>query len=135
MSLIKRLHHSSLLVSDLAAARAFYEGILDLQPSDIRPPMAFDGIWYEIGEQQIHLLALPSPEAGLERPKHGGRDRHTALIVHDFAELVARLEKTATPFTYSQSGRRALFCRDPDGNALEFIEESPSAAAHPIQEK
>jgi catechol 2,3-dioxygenase-like lactoylglutathione lyase family enzyme len=123
MSLITRLHHSSLLVSDLAAARAFYESILELQPSDLRPPMGFDGVWYEIGEQQIHLLALPSPDAGLDRPIHGGRDRHTALIVSDLDALAARLEKTGRFFTYSQSGRRALFCRDPDGNALEFIEE------------
>lgn len=121
MSIIKRLHHASLLVSDLAASRAFYEGVLDLQPSNLRPPMAFDGVWYEIGEQQIHLLALPSPEAGLERPKHGGRDRHTALIVNDFDELIARLDKADVPYTFSQSGRRALFCRDPDGNALELM--------------
>jgi len=25
-------------------------------------------------------------------------------------------------FTLSQSGRSALFCRDPDGNALEFVQ-------------
>ena len=24
--------------------------------------------------------------------------------------------------TVSRSGRKAVFCRDPDGNALEFIE-------------
>jgi catechol 2,3-dioxygenase-like lactoylglutathione lyase family enzyme len=121
MSIIKQLHHSSLLVSDLAASRAFYEGIFGLVPSDSRPPMKFDGVWYEIGEQQIHLLALPSPEAGLQRPEHGGRDRHTALLVHDFDELIARLQKAGVPHTFSQSGRRALFCRDPDGNALELI--------------
>lgn len=121
MSIIKSLHHASMLVADLAAARAFYEGVLDLQPSDLRPPMRFDGVWYEIGEQQIHLLALPSPEEGLERPEHGGRDRHTALLVNDFDELIARLEQAQVPFTFSQSGRRALFCRDPSGNALELI--------------
>jgi catechol 2,3-dioxygenase-like lactoylglutathione lyase family enzyme len=121
MSFIKCLHHASLLVSDLAVSRAFYEGIFDLRPSNLRPPMAFDGVWYEIGEQQIHLLALPNPEQGLERPKHGGRDRHTALVVNDFEELIARLEKAGIPYTFSQSGRRALFCRDPDGNAFELM--------------
>lgn len=29
---------------------------------------------------------------------------------------------TGIPYTRSRSGRTALFCRDPDGNALEFIE-------------
>ncbi|MGR8933480.1 MAG: VOC family protein [Gammaproteobacteria bacterium] len=122
MSIIKRLHHASLLVSDLAAARVFYEDFLGLKPSDLRPPMAFDGVWYEIGEQQIHLLALPSPEAGLVRPKHGGRDRHTALLVYDLDDVIERLEQAGIPYSLSKSGRRALFCRDPDGNAFELLE-------------
>lgn len=121
MSLINRLHHASLIVSNLKAARTFYEGILGLQPSSLRPPLPFDGVWYEIGEQQIHLLELPNPDAGREPPAHGGRDRHTALLVNDLDELIARLEKAGIPYTHSQSGRRALFCRDPEGNALEFM--------------
>lgn len=121
MRFIKSLHHASVLVSDLAAARAFYEGVLGLAPSDKRPVLQYDGVWYEIGEQQIHLLALPSPEEGLQRPEHGGRDRHTALLVHDFDELIAHLDKLGVHYTLSHSGRRALFCRDPDGNALELI--------------
>jgi glyoxylase I family protein len=32
------------------------------------------------------------------------------------------LEKAEIKFTRSKSGRRAMFCRDPDANALEFIE-------------
>lgn len=121
MPIVTRFHHASLLVADLAAARAFYEGILELQPSPTRPPMNFDGIWYDIGEQQIHLLVLPNPEAGLSRPEHGGRDRHIALGVDDWEELIARLEKAGIPYTLSRSGRRALFCRDPDDNTLELI--------------
>ena len=31
------------------------------------------------------------------------------------------LEKEGIDYTMSRSGRQALFCRDPDGNALEFI--------------
>ncbi len=83
--------------------------------------MSFDGVWYDIGDQQIHLLVVPNPDAGAVRPAHGGRDRHNAFIVNDFEELIARLEKAGIPYTMSQSGRRALFCRDPDGNAFEFM--------------
>ncbi len=83
--------------------------------------MSFDGVWYDLGEQQIHLLVVPNPDALAIRPAHGGRDRHTALTVNDFDELKSRLEKAGIPFTLSQSGRRALFCRDPDGNAFEFM--------------
>ncbi|MGF1643020.1 MAG: VOC family protein, partial [Thiotrichales bacterium] len=51
-----------------------------------------------------------------------GRDRHTALWVRDLAELQERLVAAGIPFTRSQSGRDAVFCRDPDGNGVELIQ-------------
>lgn len=118
---ITRLLHATVLVADLARARAFYEGVLGLSPNPLRPSMAFDGAWYDIGACQIHLMCLPNPEIGLARPEHGGRDRHLALAVSDMAELKARLDRAGVAYTTSQSGRHALFCRDPDDNALEFV--------------
>lgn len=121
--MILGIHHASLLTSDLARSRAFYEGVLGLLPAADRPQMSFDGVWYDIAAgQQIHLLALPDPEAGLSRPAHGGRDRHIALAVKELAALKVRLDAAGVAYTVSQSGRQALFCRDPDGNALEFID-------------
>lgn len=114
--------HASLLVSDLARARAFYEGVLGLAPSSARPSMSFDGVWYEIGAQQIHLLALPDPGRDVPRPQHGGRDRHTALAVADINDAGTALERAGVPYTPSRSGRPALFCRDPDGNVLELVQ-------------
>ena len=122
MNLITRLLHASLLVEDLARARIFYEEVLGLIASPDRPEMGFSGVWYDIGACQIHLLCLPNPEAGLARPEHGGRDRHIALAVTDIAQLKARLDNADVAYTLSRSGRPALFCRDPDGNALEFVE-------------
>ena len=121
--MILGIHHASLLTTDLAKSRRFYEDVLGLTVSPNRPTMSFDGVWYEITPtQQIHLLFLANPEAGLQRPAHGGRDRHVALIVSDLGKLVERLNMAGLAFTLSQSGRRAVFCRDPDGNALEFME-------------
>ena len=122
MRLVTQLLHASLLVEDMPRARNFYEGLLGLSASQSRPALAFDGVWYDIGACQIHLLCLPSPETGLVRPEHGGRDRHVALAVADFAALMARLDGAGVTYTLSSSGRQALFCRDPDGNALEFVE-------------
>jgi catechol 2,3-dioxygenase-like lactoylglutathione lyase family enzyme len=116
------IHHASLLTGDLAKARAFYEGVLGLQPDPNRPQMSFDGVWYNIApNQQIHLLALPNPEAGLLRPAHGGRDRHVAFAATDLDKLIACFDAAGIAYTQSQSGRRAVFCRDPDQNALEFM--------------
>lgn len=120
--MIKGILHATFLTSDLTRSRAFYEGILGLQPDPNRPAMSYEGVWYDVAvNQQLHLMLLPNPDAGLQRPTHGGRDRHVALAVSDLVGLVERLEQEGIAYTLSQSGRDALFCRDPDGNALEFI--------------
>lgn len=122
MAEIVSLLHASLMVADLARARAFYEGVLGLDPSSARPEMSFDGVWYEVGQSQIHLINLPNPDPVDGRPEHGGRDRHTALGVAGWEDLKTRLDGAEVSYTLSRSGRRALFVRDPDGNALELIE-------------
>jgi len=122
---ITGLLHATFLVTDLVRSRAFYEGVLGLSPDVARPDLGFPGVWYGVGVGlQIHLMQLPNPETGLQRPVHGGRDRHVALAVSDFDSLVQKLEAAGVDYTLSRSGRRALFCRDPDDNALEFISVS-----------
>ncbi len=121
MSLVLALRHVSLLVADLPRARRFYEGILGLAPNPDRPEMSFTGLWYDVGDTQIHLMCLPNPELGLTRPAHGGRDRHVAFTASNIDLLASRLDAAGISYTVSQSGRAALFCRDPDDNALEFV--------------
>ena len=124
--MITGILHTTFLTSDLPRARTFYEGVLGLRVNPNRPNLGFDGIWYDVpGNQQIHLMLLPDPEAGLVRPTHGGSDRHVALAVSDFEKLIAQLKEADVTYTLSKSGRRALFCRDPDQNALEFISAQP----------
>jgi glyoxylase I family protein len=116
------LHHVSLVVSDTARALAFYRDVLGLEVMATRPALAFDGAWLQLGDRQLHLLELPNPDPVDGRPAHGGRDRHTAITVSDLAAFATRLEQAGMPFTRSRSGREALFCRDPDGNAWELIQ-------------
>jgi len=122
---ITGLLHATFLVADLGRAAAFYEDVLGLPPDAGRPDLGFPGVWYGVGTgQQIHLMQVPNPETGLQRPAHGGRDRHVALAVSDFDALVRKLDAAGVAYTLSRSGRRALFCRDPDDNALEFVSAS-----------
>jgi catechol 2,3-dioxygenase-like lactoylglutathione lyase family enzyme len=119
------LLHCTFLTADLNRSSQFYESVLGLLPNQNRPDLGFPGVWYDVGAtQQIHLMQLPNPEQGLQRPLHGGRDRHVALGVSDLQALMARLEKEGIPYSLSKSGRSALFCRDPDDNALEFVKVS-----------
>jgi len=120
-----QVHHVSLVVADTERALAFYRDVMGLAVEPARPDLGFPGAWLTLeGGAQIHLLELPNPDPVTGRPAHGGRDRHLALTVADLDALVAALDRARVPFTRSRSGRRALFCRDPDGNALELIERA-----------
>ena len=119
---IQRIAHISLLVADTAAALRFYRDLLGLKVDPSRPDLGYPGAWLTVADQEIHLLEMPNPDPVAGRPAHGGRDRHVALYVRGLAELRSRLSSAQVPFTMSKSGRAALFCRDPDGNALEFVE-------------
>lgn len=121
MMQIQAIHHVSLPVADLARARRFYEGVLGLQPDPSRPAMVFDGVWYALGAVSIHLLCLPDSCLSAREGLPGGRDRHVAFAVDDVVALGERLRQAGFEFSPSSSGRAALFCRDPDGHALEFL--------------
>jgi glyoxylase I family protein len=122
MPLVTAIHHVSLIVADTGRALGFYQGVLGLDVDPQRPDLGFPGAWLQVGDQQIHLLELPNPDPVDGRPDHGGRDRHLAMRVGTLNALIARLDEAGLSYTLSRSGRRALFCRDPDGNALELIE-------------
>ena len=121
--IILKLHHASLIVEDLNIALAFYQEVLGLETDDSRPDLGYPGAWLILpGQQQIHLMELDDPDKNSKRPEHGGRDYHVAFAVSSIEEIAKSLEILEMPFTKSKSGRKALFCRDPDGNALEFIQ-------------
>jgi glyoxylase I family protein len=115
------LHHASLVVSNTEASLKFYSDVLGLEQTE-RPDLGFPGAWLKLGEQQIHLLELENIDPTTGRPEHGGRDRHVALSTSDLDSVRAALEEAGLKYTLSKSGRRALFCRDPDGNAIEILE-------------
>lgn len=126
------IHHDSFVVKNLAVALEFYCHILQLELDTTRPKnMSVSGAWLKIGEQrQIHLLEINDSEHPENQKKttqhnqHGGRDRHSAFLVNDLEALQQILQQHAIAYTTSKSGRLALFTRDPDGNALEFIQQT-----------
>lgn len=139
VSNILALHHVSVIVADTARALGFYRDTLGLDLDPQRPDLGYPGAWLKIGDQQLHLLELPNPDPVTGRPAHGGRsrhpasrdtgtslyggrDRHFAFAIRDLDALRARFDAKGVAYTLSKSGRRALFCRDPDGNALELME-------------
>ena len=51
-------------------------------------------------------------------------EKTNALVVRGWEAAKAQLDAASIGYTLSRSGRRALFCRDPDGNALELVESA-----------
>lgn len=116
------IHHASLIVADTGQSLAFYQEVLGLPVDPGRPDLGYPGAWLQIGNQQLHLLEVANPDQGRITPVHGGRDRHVAFEIEDIAALKQALTHAGIEFRLSRSGRAALFCHDPDGNALEFIQ-------------
>ena len=58
---LKGIHHVSINVDNIDAAREFYVGKLGMEELD-RPDLGFPGLWLRSGEQEVHLLGMDSGE-------------------------------------------------------------------------
>ncbi|KAK4754116.1 hypothetical protein SAY87_002220 [Trapa incisa] len=118
------IHHVGILCENLERSLDFYQNLLGLEINEARPneKLPYRGAWLWVGNEMIHLMELPNPDPLTGRPQHGGLDRHTCIALKDVYKLRDILDKAGIPYTMSRSGRAALFTRDPDANALEFVQ-------------
>lgn len=116
---ITRCLHTAILVSDLTKAEKFYSDILGLSPARHRP-LKYPGMWYQVGEYQIHLIVHPHFTSPVPNPEKWGRNPHLALAVDNLEEAKQRLQERGYSIQMSASGRTALFTQDPDGNVIEI---------------
>ena len=121
MEIIKHLH-TAILVSDLAKAEHFYGQVLGL--SKIDRILKYPGIWYQLGNFQIHLILDSKLKKELQNPEKWGRNPHFALAVTNLEAAKTRLESYGCPIQMSASGRLALFTQDSDSNIIEITEIS-----------
>ena len=109
------LHHVSINVDNVPAARDFYVRVLGLTERPDRPDFSFDGAWLDAGDQQVHLIEADVP------PPLG---QHFALAVNNLDAAVADLRALGVPVTDPVPvglGRQA-FVSDPAGNRVELQE-------------
>ena len=116
MAVIRGLH-VALNVTDLDRAAEFYGGLLGLELID--RPLKFPGLWYAIGDWQIHLIVAPQVASSIQDDRWG-RNPHLAIAVDDLEVLKNQLTTAGLSWQASASGRAAIFTQDPDGNLLEF---------------
>ena len=110
------VHHVSVCVTDIAAARAFYVDVLGFRERADRPDFGFPGAWFDVGGRQVHLIEVP------EMPSGAGSN-HFALRVDDLDAAVADIEARGVAVHRSahvpHAGRQA-FLTDPSGNGIEL---------------
>ncbi|TLS37073.1 VOC family protein [Pseudalkalibacillus caeni] len=118
----KCLHHVSLTVTDLERAKEFYGEKLCLKEIS-RPDFDFPGAWYEIEDQQLHLIVHPSAQTIRQDKSLSSREGHFALRVgnyYDTLEWLKQNEVEVLEKPYGKSGFAQIFCADPDGNLIEL---------------
>lgn len=117
-----RIQHVSFPVSDLERARAFYEGVLGLEPVP-RPEMGLGGMWYDAGaDAQIHIIVTPEgAEVGSPPARLTPLGNHTAFQVDDYETTLAALEEKGVEILETSPEVGQLWIADPDGNVFELI--------------
>jgi catechol 2,3-dioxygenase-like lactoylglutathione lyase family enzyme len=150
--MIERLDHVNIVVADMEAMIRFYRDLLGLQlakQATISGPWisAVTGL-AEVtadvaflqppGGSGIELIRYRTPagaDAAGGAPNATGI-RHIALRVRDIDQLVRAMaaggvaffspvqDVPGTQVDYAQEHKRLVYCRDPEGNLLEFCEFS-----------
>ena len=117
---IQQCLHTAVLVSNLQKAEHFYGTVLGLPK--VNRNLKFPGVWYQLGNYQVHLIIDLRFSAKLQNPEKWGRDRHLAFSVTNLQAAKEELIAQGYPVQASTSGRAALFTQDPDGNVIELSE-------------
>ncbi|MDP5339427.1 MAG: VOC family protein [Nodularia sp. (in: cyanobacteria)] len=112
--------HTAILVTDLEKSENFYGKVLGL--SKIERSLKYAGVWYQVGNYQIHLIVATTVPTDNPDQKWG-RNPHIAFAVADLDVAKQELLNQNYPIQVSASGRAALFTQDPDGNIIELSQQ------------
>ncbi|WP_299094806.1 VOC family protein [uncultured Metabacillus sp.] len=119
---VESIHHVSLSVTNLEKAKHFYGVMLGFQELE-RPDFDFPGAWYQVGNQQLHLIVQEGASTLRSDYTINTKDGHFAIRVKDYEKTLKHLKSLGVEITEkpnSASGFAQLFCMDPDSNLIEF---------------
>ena len=116
MFTVTQLDHCSVIITDVERSRSFYRDLLGLK--EIAKPRTFDFVvvWFDLGNQHLHLLLKDRPDSISAR--------HFALRVADVAAARRHFADKGVPIqeTTPIPGADRFFIFDPDGNRIEIIQ-------------
>jgi len=128
-----KLQHCGLIVADLERSRGFYGGALGLDEVERPHNFVFEGAWFQVGDDQIHLLleGETTARAGADDPGPSvatGLATHVAIEVDDLAVALARLDEHGVELAGGPmprgDGYDQVFVFDPDGYVIELFEHT-----------
>ncbi len=113
---ITQIDHVSVLITNVERSRKFYRDLLGLKEIAKPRTFSFVALWFELGNQQLHLLK--KPEADSRSP------RHFALRVLNVAKARAYMKERGIDVeeTTLIPDCDRFFIHDPDGNRIEIIQ-------------
>src|SRR5579862_9592192 len=111
-----RIDHVSVLITDVERSRRFYRDLLGLKEIAKPRTFTFVALWFELGDQQLHLLR--KDQADSRSP------RHFALRVQDVPAARHYMQERGIPVeeTTLIPACDRFFVYDPDGNRIEIIQ-------------
>lgn len=128
-----RLQHCGLIVADLERARRFYGGALGLEEVPRPANFVFEGAWFRVGDDQIHLLVASETTSRAGAPDPGssvamGLAMHVALEIDDLDVALARLDEHGVALAGGPiprgDGYDQVFVFDPDGHVIELFQHT-----------
>ena len=122
---VHAIDHVTLVVRDLERSRQFYGDLLGMTPTE-RPAFKFDGLWFQDGATQIHLIDehADSGPAGVRRADglSISRTAHVAFEVDDALAARDRLEESGLTLAdgpkQRPDGPTQIYVLDPDRHLI-----------------
>jgi len=122
--------HVTIICADLDATRRFYVDLLGIAEV-ARPVFGFPGLWFQIGNVQIHATQESAETGKAGWGDRGGtvvsRGHHIAFAVDDVSEALKLVEangvRIASPLQHRPDGFRQLYLYDPDGHVVELVSD------------
>src|SRR5262245_29119086 len=113
---VTQIDHCSVIITDVERSRRFYRDLLGLK--EIAKPRTFDFVvvWFDLGNQHLHLLWKDRPD--MISPRHFALRVPNAQAARIYFQErgIRILETTPIP------GADRFFIADPDGNRIELIQ-------------
>lgn len=116
------------MAKDLKTTKTFYTELLNLEEMD-RPDFFIKGLWYKLGESQLHLMLCEDTPRPHIHPLNETVQPHFAIALtnEDFNSTIERLKSAAISFIgdveTNSFGVKQIFFYDPDNNMIEINNE------------